>query len=313
MIRVDRSAMPRPPSLDLNDPDSAASIELQKVRDHFADPENHPKPKYAAYNSDEVRLALFQLFHGKCAYCETKVNAGNAQDVEHFRPKGRIDPCDGNPPIVPGYYWLAMEWDNLLLACKGCNQRLRQRTMNEDDEYVYEDTARGKLDRFPLEQGTPRAQDAGDPVIDSVAVEEPGRLLLNPCLDDPEKYLRYDREGNILPRVKNGQKRPEAVESIETYALARFDLTTERQERFLDMVDIEDDIQDAAEMVQELDARQKRFVAAAVRSLEGILDRFADGSRPFAGICRWHTRKHRSKLRKIRRQYEQRFGEEIPE
>ena len=36
--------------------------------------------------------------HRKCAYCEAPEQR-RRNDVEHFRPKGRIDPMDGSPPV----------------------------------------------------------------------------------------------------------------------------------------------------------------------------------------------------------------------
>ena len=50
-----------------------------------------------------------QAFNGKCAYCEGKINHVAYPHIEHFRP------------IIPQYYELAVDWDNLLLACGRCN------------------------------------------------------------------------------------------------------------------------------------------------------------------------------------------------
>lgn len=61
------------------------------------------------YSRDSVKLALINLFEGKCAYCESKVNAVAARDIEHYRPKGQIDPGSGEEVIKPGYYWLAAD------------------------------------------------------------------------------------------------------------------------------------------------------------------------------------------------------------
>src|ERR1043166_3748097 len=57
------------------------------------------------YAHPQARAALEELFHHKCAYCETQATAGFDWDVEHFRPKGRVlERADH-----PGYYWLAYE------------------------------------------------------------------------------------------------------------------------------------------------------------------------------------------------------------
>lgn len=69
---------------------------------------------------------LNKSYYHKCAYCEHI----NKLDIEHFRPKGRINDLS-NAPISPGYFWLCYEWSNLLPACAGCNRE------------------GGKLDKFP--------------------------------------------------------------------------------------------------------------------------------------------------------------------
>lgn len=66
-----------------------------------------PSASYdARYKYIDIKKQLDGIYHGKCAFCETR----NEQlHVEHFRPKRG------------GYYWLAYSWDNLLLACATCN------------------------------------------------------------------------------------------------------------------------------------------------------------------------------------------------
>ena len=60
------------------------------------------------------------MFHGKCAYCESKISHVDYGHIEHFKPKSRFPD-------------LTFEWTNLLLSCPICN----------GSEY--------KSDRFPLE------------------------------------------------------------------------------------------------------------------------------------------------------------------
>jgi uncharacterized protein (TIGR02646 family) len=68
------------------------------------------------YKQRDVKDALVQLYHQKCAFCEQKIlecRDHNLEDctqtIEHYRPKS-------------SYYWLAFSWDNLLLCCHRCNQ-----------------------------------------------------------------------------------------------------------------------------------------------------------------------------------------------
>jgi len=60
------------------------------------------------YNHPKVKGALKEMFHGKCAYCESYVLHIDYSDIEHFIPKS-IDPS------------LCFSWQNLLLSCGICN------------------------------------------------------------------------------------------------------------------------------------------------------------------------------------------------
>lgn len=81
----------------------------------------------------EIRKPLWLWQRYKCCYCERKRDLKREADVEHFRPKSRIDGVNG-----PGYYWLAYEWENLFFCCRACNQDF-------------------KKSAFPLERGGIRA------------------------------------------------------------------------------------------------------------------------------------------------------------
>jgi uncharacterized protein (TIGR02646 family) len=60
------------------------------------------------YGHREVKQRLVQMFHGKCAYCESKILHVDYGHIEHYRPKAaRPD--------------LTFEWTNLLLARGICN------------------------------------------------------------------------------------------------------------------------------------------------------------------------------------------------
>src|SRR5690348_7674048 len=69
----------------------------------------------------EMRSALADLFHGKCAFCETDYSAASPMDVENFRPKGGAIGADGKLSPLH-YWWLAYEWFNLYPACAECNR-----------------------------------------------------------------------------------------------------------------------------------------------------------------------------------------------
>jgi uncharacterized protein (TIGR02646 family) len=60
------------------------------------------------YNSKEIKQALFEETHGKCAYCESKLRHIIYGDIEHIVAKS-IDPSR------------TYDWTNLTVACDVCN------------------------------------------------------------------------------------------------------------------------------------------------------------------------------------------------
>lgn len=79
---------------------------MQVINDNEYPPASQSRNYDERYKTDDIKAALNNIYHGKCAFCETK---SESMHVEHFRPKRG------------GYYWLAYSWDNLLLSCPTCN------------------------------------------------------------------------------------------------------------------------------------------------------------------------------------------------
>lgn len=171
---------------------------------------NSKKPKekrvFGVYSDARVKAALEKIFHGKCAYCESRYLATQPMDVEHWRPKSI-------------YWFLAAEWTNLYPSCIDCNRRRTHVVRLPDGSE--KTLLLGKLDDFPI-VSTSVAVDRS-----SVKSEQP--LLLDPCEDDPELLFEYTKEGVI--RSKMADRRAET--SIVVYALNRMGLVNERFERQL--------------------------------------------------------------------------------
>ena len=113
------------------------------------------------YQHVDIKNGLVDMFHGKCAYCESAITHIDYGHIEHFKPKSK-----------PAYYELAVDWDNLLLACGRCNG------------------AENKGSRFPLE-------------------DEDGPLV-NPVEEEPSQHLSFDfdlrlRLANVLGMSKRGE------------------------------------------------------------------------------------------------------------
>ena len=130
-----------------------------------------------------IRYSLRMSFYNKCAYCERQQYK---PDVEHYRPKRKVDPPQGN---ANGYYWLCYEWSNLLPSCSECNSK------------------QGKNNKFPLfgiRVTTPPLR-TNDILIYSrcranhnyLLAENPA--LLHPEIDEPENFLQLNWVGELLP------------------------------------------------------------------------------------------------------------------
>jgi uncharacterized protein (TIGR02646 family) len=113
------------------------------------------------YKHTQIKEALDRSFHGKCAYCESRINHVDYPHIEHFKPKS-----------IPKYYKLAVEWDNLLLACGRCNG------------------AENKGVKFPTKA-------------------ENGPLI-NPAKESPSRHFRFEFDtmtklANVLGASKRGE------------------------------------------------------------------------------------------------------------
>ena len=119
------------------------------------------------YGHKDVKNVLIDIQGYKCCFCESKIGHIDDGDVKHFRPKaGWVQ--DEEPINKPGYYWLAYEWDNLLLSCGKCNQRF-------------------KKNYFPLANNE-RALSHHD----SVDNEEP--LFIHPGRENAELFITFNEE-----------------------------------------------------------------------------------------------------------------------
>jgi hypothetical protein len=183
--------------------------------------ENRGKPfSFKAYGEKTVKAALTRLFRGKCAYCESRFDATQPVDVEHWRPKGDVEEADGTR-LGSGYYWLAATWTNLLPSCIDCNRK-REHVIHPTGER----RVIGKGNYFPVRPGTARASAPG-----MEAQEKP--LLLHPYDRevDPAEVLDLEDEGVLCPRVgADGAPDPRGEVSIRVYALNRTGLVHARRE-----------------------------------------------------------------------------------
>ncbi len=175
------------------------------------------------YGNKEVKEKLIQLQGYKCCFCEAKIGHIAYGDVEHFRPKAGWVQND-EAINKPGYYWLAYDWDNLLLSCQLCNQR-------------------HKKNYFPLIDETKRA------VNHTININNESPVFINPIIDNPEDYIEFN------------ENEPEAIKSnirgsitIKRLGLDRKELN-EHRKKTLNMIK---DIFDLANAIPEYPPIKKK-------------------------------------------------------
>lgn len=277
MIHVPRT-LPAPGCLVGEE--SAGAKETKEAIAHYESDAAKAFDGYGAYKSPEVRRALEELFHGKCAYCEVGYD-GAPRDIDHFRPKAavvEVDPVDFRPlprrtATSRGYYWLAATWSNLLLACIHCNRPEGHRADGRHETL-------GKSNYFPLEPGSPRAR---DPRLDPEVVER--RLLLDPCRDQPERHLEFAPKGIIRARRTAAGLDPRGVASIRVYGLRRDELMRAREKT---ETMLRDRILDAKLAARELkaDPGDARARGALQRAFNQIQRDYLAPDAPFLGMSR---------------------------
>jgi len=167
----------------------------------------------------------------KCAYCEASAKTVCHCDVEHVRPKAI-------------YWWLALCYENYVLACQLCNQSF-------------------KSDKYPIKGGQLAAPAlaatssdpalkalvgtfAPDPIDDSqtlkraayaAAFKKEKPALIDPYLENPEGFFLWEpdpdqKEVLITPRATKGHKKWRAEQSIETLGLNREELRRVRWQAY---------------------------------------------------------------------------------
>lgn len=159
-----------------------------------------------------LKHLLIKFNNSKCMFCEGNYIAGAHNDAEHYRPKGKVtqwnDQAQQRQPIEhPGYYWLAYEWHNILLACSKCNGKHPD---GEGDK-----PHPGKLNEFPICGSCRVSLPSSNPENwwEELKQEEP--LLLHPYFDEPREHFGAKRFGVIYGLTKRGRA------TIETCDLNR--------------------------------------------------------------------------------------------
>ncbi len=295
MRKVSRSTTPK-------EFEKIARKELIKATQHFQNHETREKSfTFKAYKHDSVKYELEKLFDGKCAYCESFYASTAPIDVEHFRPKGKIEHSETHP----GYWWLAAEWENLLPSCIDCNRKRRQHIVLSKEDIVNlsalvkrPKTSGGKKDSFPI-----NGIRATDPAS-SLAAEE--ALLINPALesDAPSDHIDFHLEDDVCvayPKVdQDGKKSKRGIVSIEIYGLNRLGLVQARTALIRQLEFLRDKAEEAyaiADLLEDQIAKNGltniSVFSHAVNDVRKLADSFieeikrrSERDKPYASIAR---------------------------
>lgn len=227
---------------------------------------------FKAYGDKKLKAELLRFF-SKCAYCESIYAPTSDGDIEHFRPKGSVDEKN---PKTPGYYWLANDWNNLLLSCQHCNQN-RIHVLENGDEL-----SGGKQDQFPLSDESKRVTTHAATAAE-FAAEEAVRLLINPCKENPEDHLQYeDTEAVVQPTT------PKGIASVKVYCLQRPVLVRERKKQLILL------FTQIARVKRELERSNNDSSPTQKAFFESEFDALKEFTKPdalYAGMCRQFVRK----------------------
>lgn len=263
------------------------SIDFHTNVSHYLNEEKitDSKFKFNVYKDKELVAELGKIFGNKCAYCESCFGAVTPKDIEHFRPKSEIK-THGEAILRPGYYWLAAEWLNLLVSCPDCNRRREHEVPGQPAMVNL-----GKDIQFPIADENARLRVHSCSAV-QIANEEAQRLLINPCIEDPEDYFIYDDEGLIHPRNANDMK---AICSIHVYALQRKALVEARKAT---LVRLQRLFFHLCLPVKELTQIPLRHVNKRVikqnqitELMNDVLDMF-EPEKPYLGLLRDYIRRH---------------------
>lgn len=265
MIKIDSST----------EPDYLSSETVINALGRIRDRESHAIEKTEElWRNDNVTDELFTSHKRKCCYCERIRDRKREMDVEHYRPKGKVD-----GESHPGYWWLVFNWNNLLWSCKTCNQK-------------YKDTI------FTLlPSGTRACNEESD-----LSLEKPH--LINPKLEDPSQFLSFhvDRYGGrsfitAVPRAGiENDKKIRAKETIGIVGLNRDepgnDLVEERGAEFSAYFENIVNSILAADNAKNVVPASRQYYIDSINDLRVQLKKFVKSNRVFSGVYRDYLRCH---------------------
>ncbi len=141
---------------------------------------------------EDLKQILHDIFHGKCGYCEIRIENPQKGTIDRYRPNNGVR--DKNEYYQDLYWWLTFEWDNLIYCCKDCNQY--------------------KANYFPILGKRSLFSN------EDLKLEKP--LLVNPCIENPDQHFFFHQDGEVSALTQMGEQ------TIELLRLNRKNLVDKR-------------------------------------------------------------------------------------
>jgi hypothetical protein len=181
---------------------------------------------------------LKNVFHHKCAYCETRIDRFYG-DAEHYRPKGAVKyrvPDTGEERTAqaereagqlqdhPGYFWLAYNWRNLVPSCTFCNSgKGKQNQFPVQKRYVLWKQCTPAQVQQLRDKAYPRAEGSDLYYLGPLDLDqEEDPELLHPYRDQPEEHLGFEAGGLVTWKSDLGES------SVKVYQLDDHNLNVAR-------------------------------------------------------------------------------------
>lgn len=172
----------------ISDLPAGATFALRKKHDKVANGNEQVKLDTIESGNktwSKAKATLARASNRKCWYTESK-NPGCENDVDHFRPKGRIEDGAGN---VEYWYWfLAFDPENYRLSCQFANRPISNPLLNATG---------GKHHYFPLLNNQAHA-------LNKIGTIAENPVLLDPCVEADCNLLQFQPDGR--PVVANAHR-----------------------------------------------------------------------------------------------------------
>lgn len=228
---------------------------------YCADPSLVPAKSH--YNTLTNNNALKLIYNNKCGYCE--------QEIIWFNVSGTTRPQDSNsiehyrPKASHKYNWLAYSWDNLFLACVGCNN-----PKDNDFPVVGTRILAARLGDINKIHGL---------ALEYYFIECP--KYPHPEINYPENFLKYNINGEVSPNASIPNHDADYAYFITKCNLNREELKTARKKVYVE------EFRDKYKAIVNSNRRKTKKDDDVKRLVRNFITASKDKTKPFLGFRRY--------------------------